>query len=77
MRSSAAHPLLKGGENPLVSNSLFKQALDTRVWRDATRYPPQQGRCVWVTKAFAYFWPLKSKTSPTQMSFDFIEKLWQ
>ncbi len=43
---------------------------------DATRYPSQQGRCVWVTKAFAYFWPFKSKPSPTQMHFNFIEKLW-
>jgi hypothetical protein len=23
------------------------------------------------------FWAFKSKTSPTQMHFDFIEKLWQ
>lgn len=53
---------------------------------DATLYPSQQGRCVWVTKAFfanskyilrVSFWPFKSKTSPTQMHFDFIEKLWQ
>ena len=37
--------------------------------KDATRYPSEQGRYVWVTKAFAYFWPIKSKVLPTQASF--------
>lgn len=63
---------------PFLFQSLIKANFGyTQCGKDATRYPSQQGRCVWITKDFAYFWPLKSKTSPTQMSFDFIEKLRQ